>query len=507
MIDFVKVLTFVENFDMRLFLTILIFCFHFGVLGQTFLKPGSFVDGVPVRVTTFFNGASTQNVEFITLDNYRIAATSVYATGINHEREVFYSDTLSFKERIDTLGNYENRQHYYGHALAGNGVVVASGLSHRTVTPIKPVSICAGSSSLFSPSFGWSGSDGYRINWLFTPEGIEYNRFNPRYVGYASSKHPYAQRARITGVFNRFSGPDTFLDIYDLYPEETLPSHKIFDIQIPATFFINHVIESNRMLLVSGFVAEEATSFFKRPKAMLIDLEQQSWRELEMVSDEDNAEVKSGLVDENGRCFLILQETTISGELVSTKIVRFEESGLVIKKFAQGFVPRAIVKQTNHGILLGGEYGHFGLKTAALMEVDQYSGLTRMIGYADLGEVETRFKYYDETIFGGVILGTYDSLNGTPQGSFMTPMVQESLLSVGDEPIEQNLMFIAESKLHFLQPFSCQYRIVDATGRVQMTGKTSGSSLDLSELATGFYAISVWKEDENQTLKTVLTNH
>ncbi|MCF8460497.1 MAG: hypothetical protein K9G46_07220 [Flavobacteriales bacterium] len=498
---------------MKISLVLLILINAVLIQAQTLVQPGSIVSGVPLgRLAEEPIGVPSSvafGVELLSINNYNLTGTSIYMSSMTEGMIPEYSDTVFVGDYIDSITPPLHKSHYYQFGLTFSNMFIAGGLTHRTVPLFQPVVICA--AGLFDSHLGWYSEDAMRFGWTFSPPNIAYGQFNPKFIGYASSKISNAVGGlaffpRITGVFNRFVENQMALELYDIYPEERFPTHKMFEIPLETPFYVNHVVEIDRKLLISGFEVDASTAFIKQPKAMLIDLEQQTWKEYALGFNGNNVQVISGLLGENDRTYFIIRETGTLGEFVKSRIVRYDEEEILITNFGEDFIPNTVVRQTNHGILLGGDYDRFGLKTAALFEVEQYNGLKSMIGYADLGNVETRFKHYEETILGEMILGTYDSLNGTPQGSFMTPLIHESLLSVENHKQTDGLISLSINQLQFLEPNSYNYQVVDATGRIHLSGRTSRSSLSLSGLTSGFYVISAWTEDKNQTLKTVLIN-
>lgn len=479
------------------------------VQAQTLLQSGEIIGGRPTRIPIDYSGNSVNSIELVTVNNYNIAATQVYAFNVNALGELIYADTLQFAEVLDTLGNVEMRQHQYQYGVTVGGMVILAGLSHRTVMPFVPKVICAGGFGSYSPYAGWIDRDYYVFNWQFSPVGVEYNRFDPRFVSYATSQHPNNEGVRITGAFNRFEGSSVLLDVYDIYPEESLPTHKLFSLPLETTFFINHSIELDRKLLLSGFWVDMDAGFLKRPKAVLIDLESQEVQELILDQTEYHVEVISGLVADSDRCFLILRETDNNGQLVESRILRFDANtnANVIASFSSQFVPASIVSETSNGILIGGDYNRFGLKTASVFEVNGYAEAEpEMIGYAELGEVATSFKGYEETLLGNFLVGTYDSLNGTPKGSFMTPILGQSLLSVGERRTE-DLATLLGDMLFIKSAEPVQLRVFDLEGRIFLAEKINSGPKDLSHLVNGVYLISVWNNETRQTLKTVFVTH
>lgn len=478
---------------------------------QTILQPGAIVEGIPLRRLSYQPTSIPDDgfgTELLSVDNYDLGSTKIYATGVFDDEPSVNIDTLSIL-RFDGFNNFsEPISQYYQYCLFYGEMVIGAGLSHRTVLPIQPIVMC--SAGFFSPIYGWFSENPFTIAWEFKPEGILYDRFDPKLVSYASSKiegnSELESFPRITGVFNRVDCQQLALEIFDIYPEERFPSHKLLEIPITSTVFINHSIEADRKLLILGYTVDASTSFVKRPKSLLIDLENETWQALYLGDNGNNTEVISGLIDENGICYLVVRETNFSGGIVKSKIVRYDGEGTEIAEFGDGFIPASIIKKTNHGVLIGGDYDRFGLKTAALLEVEENQGLKRMIGYADLGNVETRFKDYEETVLGEMIVGAYDSLNGAKPGSFVTPITHESLLTIQDSESSGGVIKLIGNQLDFLLSGTNTYQVVDAMGRIHLRGISEASELDLSGLMNGYYVISVWNEMEHESLKTVVFN-
>lgn len=476
---------------------------------QTILQPGIPASGNPIRQPHFFSGAPSQTLELMTVDNYNINATQIYSGSVDQVGVLLYEDTLQIAERVDTLGNYELRQHAYQYSfVAGSGMLILGGLSHRTVNPIEPVLLCVDGNSFYAPWYGWYDQDYYHINWQFAPADISYPRFDPRYLSYSRSAHPWGQGVRITAAYNRKTGGVNYLDIYDIYPEQShMPTGKLFSIPLESTFYLNHSIDTDRNLLLSGLSVLPTGDYTMKAKAMLVDLENESWIEIELPNEPNtNSEVVSGHVDENGVAFLLVRILNMQGELLEIKLMKFDGVLTAIKTFAGDFEPISIVERTTHGVLLGGDYNRFGLKTASLFEVEEHVGLSRMIGYADIKDVATSFKHFEETDLGGMIAGTYDSLNGSPKGSFMTPLVQGSLLSVDQEMSSMDLGTLMGTELRLFET-GVLVEVLDVSGRICYQEKTSDERLQLSFLNTGVYLLRLSAENKEQVIKTAFVTH
>lgn len=492
----------VERFDMKTAFYSFFLLANLAANAQTILQPSEVVQGQPLRSPIFYADDLTNSIELLTVNNYDVFATEVYASSINGAQETIYSDTLQFEERIDTLWNFELRQHYYNHGIASGEVLIMSGLTHRTAGPFRPVSVCAGVG--YSPHYGWFGENIQPMNWVFSPDEIEYDQFDPRYVSYSMSEHPWIDGPVLVGAFNNIEENNYSMEVYDIYPEEMLPTNLRVSLPLEEILYINHSNVVDRKLLISGFETNSTTSFIKHAKAFLVDLENQTWQELDFEQNGNSSEIIAGLVDENGINYLIVQERSISGIIMNSRIIRYDGEESVIASFGSGFVPTSIIRKTNHGLLLGGDYDRSGLMTAAVFEVEENQGLKRMIGFADLGDIETRFKAYDETILGDMIVGSYDSLNGSRPGSFATPITFGSLLSVPEPEKETSLISLAGAELNFLLSGTNNFEVVDALGRTQMSGQTQKRMVDLSGMKSGVYVVSVWNEDKRESIKTVL---
>ncbi len=486
---------------MKQIITILLIGLSSVATSQTILQRGFIQNGSP------FRKPSSGTVELLTVDNTNLAATKAYLSSVDNVGSFMYADTLQFAERLDTIGNYALRQHQYQYGFAASGMIIFAGLNHRTAPPFYPVSMCAGSVGWADPVNGWFDNDYYGMNWLFSPEGIEYGRFDPRYVSYASSQHPWNEGARITGVFNHFEQGAVQLDVYDIYPEESLPTAMLFSIPIESPFYLNHSQETNRNLLLSGLDIQPTGDYTMTPKAMLVDLENESWIEIELPNEPNaNSEVVSGLVDENGVAFLLVRILNMQGELLETKLMKYNGVLTVIKTFVGDFEPISIVERTNKGVLLGGNYNRFGLKTASLFEIEEHVGLSRMIGYADIKDVATSFKHFGETELGGMIAGTYDSLNGSPKGSFMTPLVWESLLSVEQEMSSMDLGTLIGTELRLFET-GVLVEVLDVSGRICSQETPTTNRLSLNHLNSGVYLFRLSSENRQQVIKAAFVNH
>jgi hypothetical protein len=495
------VFSLVETFGMKRVFTILLFGVSSFANSQTIFQAGFIQTGLPFREPT------SGTVELLTVDNTNLVANKAYLSSTNNANSLMYADTIQFAEWLDTLGNFSLTQHQYQYGFVGSGMAIFSGMSHKTNPPFFPISMCAGGLGWADPIYGWLNTEFYGINWQFRPEGTEYDRYDPRYVSYTASQHPWNQGGRITGVFNHFEDTSVQLDVYDIYPEESLPTSLLFSIPLESPFYLNHSVEANRQLLLSGLNIQSSGDFTMTAKATLVDLENESWIEVELENEVNtNSEVISGLVDENGIVFLLIRFSDLEGKSVECRLIKYDGEVTLIKSFAGEFKPLSIVERTYHGVLLGGDYNRFGLKTASLFEIEEHVGLSRMIGYADIKDVATSFQHFEETELGGMIAGTYDSLNGSPKGSFMTPLVRESLLSVGQQENRVDLGILIGQNLR-LNETGTLVEVLDVSGRVCSLEMPSTNQLSLHYLNSGIYLLRLRKGNEQQVIKAAFVTH
>lgn len=473
----------------------ILFLLLFNVLGysQTFFQSGKLSSNHafrPVYEQQPDWSYSESGLQMITSEHHNAFGTTLIQSSKLWDGTTGYSDTLQFQRWQDT----NPLSQYYTYLDYKPSRILAAGLSHATVLPIKPVISLAQDFYVFDDT-SWTIENPVFLNWTISPEGIEYLDFNPKYVAYAKGEEDEYHSFKIFGAFNNLDS--STLEIHEINTLNwTDPPTKLLQIELDHPVYLNNLRKSENHLIINGFELNESSGFKKRPIQLIVGLEDLILTEMEYLPSSENREVVDAI--QHGGDIISIVATT--DEFEERLISQLFVNGIEKTVFGNHFDPQAIIEVKNNEMLIGGDYNYWGTRKATVMGINIESFQKRIVGYADLGESESSFHSLHVSDYGSFIAGTTLDSNEPKMISFLTEMLTDAVLNLSDQQTEI-APFISSNLLHHSMDAPVYFEVRDIVGRAAYSGQTSNPTFDLSTLIPGIYVATISSKNEQTTIK------
>jgi hypothetical protein len=461
------------------------------LLAQTKLLNGTILHGSPMR--EWVHDDTLHWHEAITVNNFAISGTKFLLHGLGPSLLSTYHDTL-----WASLPGQPVIAHYYNHAAVRGTMVFASGMSHRTVLPARPITMCAGGSVAFINPDGWSVmTEGLPIGWFYTPEGITYTETNLKLVGTALRDHWMG--TELFGVYNKSIAGEA-LEIHRMLGEYPDNSFKIMELPIASAFYINETRLLGNKLVVTGFRA--ASNQRKVPKVVMVDLISLESEVYDFDEEPMHHEAVSTLLLANGTPLTIVRETDLVGNDIGTRAMFLGQTGGELTSWSgTALVPNFLLEQNSGRVLLGGHAAngnggkdavlcHLRLDDGILTEIGRLEGLGASLSMLGIAPSDT----------GLLVYGSRTASDGL--GSSFLHWLTELPAPSGITEVERNHFTLESGLLRSVNGGLFRWAIYDSVGRRTADGLAEGH-VQLDGLSAGMHIIVAEQDGRGNRFKLV----